>query len=161
VPASPGDEGAAKAPAKRRSRWLDRVVGVLLGLVLGIGVIALFVFESSEDTIDAARISGLDEGGGQSGGAPEAAAKVPLVRVVDGRPPPGGPVQLDFRQGRSARFVVGSDQPVELEVAGLGVSRGVDAGRTLVTFRLPRPGQFPLVVVDSKIVIATLRVAGG
>ena len=136
------------------------MIGILLGLVLGIGVIALFVFESSEDTIDAARISGLEEGGGPPGAEPDAPAQVPLVRVVGGRPPPGGAVRLDFRQGRSARFVVGSDQPVELEVTGLGVSRSVDAGRTLVTFQLPRAGQFPLVVADSKIVIATLRVVG-
>lgn len=135
-------------------------MGVFLGLVLGIGVIALFVFESSEDTIDAARISGLEEGGGQPEGGPDAPAQVPLVRVVDGRPPPSGPVRLDFRKGRSARFVIGSDQPVGLEVTGLGVSRSVGTGRTLVSFPLPRPGQFPLVVADSKIVIATLRVSG-
>jgi hypothetical protein len=160
VPSSPRDEQPAPAPAKRRGRWLDRAIGILLGLALGIGVIALFVFESSEDTIDAARISGLERGQGQRGGGGGDAAQVPLVQVIDGKPPPSGPVRLDFRRGRDARFVVGSDRAVGLEVTGLGVSRDVDAGRTLVSFRLPRPGQFPLVVADTKIVIATLRVEG-
>ena len=161
MPSEQGPEAKATLKAKRRGRWLERAIGIFLGLVLGIGVIAFFVFESSEDTIDAARISGLDQGGGQQGGSPGAAAQVPLVRVVAGKPPAGGPVRLDFERGDDARFVVGSDQPVDIEVTGLGVSRNVGAGRTLVSFALPRPGQFPVVVADSKIVIATLRVAKG
>ena len=136
------------------------MIGIFLGLVLGIGVIAFFVFESSEDTIDAARISGLEEGDEQPGGGPDTPAQVPLVRVIDGRPPASGPVRLNFKQGGSARFVIGSDRPVEIEVTGLGVTRGVGVGRTLVTFVLRRSGQFPVLVADSKIVVATLRVAG-
>lgn len=161
MPSEQGPEAKAAPKAKRPGRWLDRAIGIFLGLVLGIGVIAFFVFESSEDTIDAARISGLDQGGGQQGSSPGAAAQVPLVRVVAGKPPAGGPVRLDFERGDDARFVVGSDQPVDIEVTGLGARRNLGAGRTLVSFALPRPGQFPVVVADSKIVIATLRVAKG
>jgi hypothetical protein len=156
VPSAERSEGVPARPAKRGSRWLDRVIGIVLGLALGIGVIALFVFESSEDTIDAARISGLAEGGGQQGGR---GGRVPLVRVIDGKPPPSGPVRLDFERGGSARFVIGSNQPIDIEATGLGVSREVGAGRTLVSFGLRRSGQFPVVVADSKIEIATLRVS--
>jgi hypothetical protein len=42
----------------RRPRG-DLVVGIVLGLVLGIAIVALFVFEFSEDTVDA---PSLDEG---------------------------------------------------------------------------------------------------
>ena len=53
MPSEQGPEAKAAPKAKRRGRWLDRAIGIFLGLVLGIGVIAFFVFESSEDTIDA------------------------------------------------------------------------------------------------------------
>ena len=161
MPAEQGPGPAAAPPRKRGAKWLDRAIGILLGLVLGIGVIAIFVFESSEDTIDAARISGLEEGGGQQHGEPAGApVQVPLVRVAGGRPPASGPVRLDFARGATARFVVGSDAPVEIAVQELGVTRAVGAGRTLVSFEVPRAGQFPVVVADSKIEVATLRVAG-
>ena len=42
---------------------MDRIIGVLLGLLLGIGVVAVFVFKGSEGTIDAPRISGVGAGG--------------------------------------------------------------------------------------------------
>jgi hypothetical protein len=157
VPSAQGLDPPAVPPAKRPSRWLDRIIGVVLGLALGVGVIVVFVFEGSEETIDAARISGT-EGGGSSPGQQQVPARVPLVRVIDGKPPPSGPVQLDFRQGQTARFVVGSDQAVQIEIRGYGVTRTVDSGRTLVAFRAKKRGQFPLVVSASKIDIASLRV---
>jgi hypothetical protein len=144
--------------AKRPSRWLDRIIGIVLGLALGLGVIVFFVFESSEDTIDAARISG-GHGGQSSQGQQQGAGRVPLVRVIDGKPPPSGPVQLDFRQGQTARFVVGSDQTVQIEVPGYGFRRTVEPGRTLVAFKATKGGQYPLLVSASKIDIASLRVA--
>jgi hypothetical protein len=164
VVSAQGPETAAAAPGKRPSRWLDRIIGVVLGLALGIGVIAVFVFESSEDTIDAARIQGLEQSGGAEGqdqGATEGTpVQVPLVRVAGGKPPASGPVRLDFKQGDTARFVVGSDSPVEIAIEGLGVTRAVDSGRTLVSFRVTRTGEFPVVVADTKIEVATLQVAG-
>lgn len=38
------------------------MVGILVGLVLGVAVVAAFVFLGSEGTIDAPRISGVDSG---------------------------------------------------------------------------------------------------
>lgn len=40
----------------RRGRATDRVIGILLGLALGIGIVTAYVFLGSEDTIDAPRI---------------------------------------------------------------------------------------------------------
>jgi hypothetical protein len=129
------------------------VIGIVLGIVLGIGVIVLFVFEGSEDVIDAPRISGIE------GSQPPPGLRVPLVRVVGGMPPAGGPVRLDFKQGQTARFVVGSDQAIGIEIPGYGVNRSVQPGRTLVTFEADRAGQYPLRVSASGIDIANLRVA--
>jgi hypothetical protein len=39
----------------------DRALGIVLGLVLGVAIVAVFVFAFSEETIDSA---GLDRGGG-------------------------------------------------------------------------------------------------
>jgi hypothetical protein len=143
---------------KRRWRWLDRTIGIVLGLALGIGVIVIFVFEGSEGTIDAPRISGV-EGSQPGGGAPRQQIRVPLVRVIAGKPPASGPARLDFKQGRRARFVVQTDQELGIEVVGYGVSRTVSPGRTLVSFKTAKSGQFPIVDSASEIAIANLRVA--
>lgn len=155
----PAKADSDKSPrAKRPSRWLDRTVGILLGLVLGIGVIVLFVFEGSEGTIDAPRISGT-EGTQSGGGGPARQVRVPLVKVIAGKPPASGPARLDFKKGRRARFVVQSDQELGIEVVGYGVSRTVSPGRTLVSFKTSKSGQFPIVDSASEIAIANLRVA--
>jgi hypothetical protein len=145
-------------PTKRPSRWLDRIIGVFLGLVLGIGVIVVFVFKGSEGTIDAPRISGIGTGQPRPG-LPLASPRVPLVRVIAGAPPSSGPVRLDFKQGRMARFVVGSDQEIGIEIPGYGVSRTVGPGRTLIAFKASKRGQYPVVVSASHIDVATLHVA--
>lgn len=41
-------------------RWVDWTVGIALGLVLGVAVVAAFVFLGSEDTVDAPSISGVN-----------------------------------------------------------------------------------------------------
>lgn len=41
----------------------DRVLGIALGLVLGIAIVAVFVFVFSEDTIDDAGLEGAGEQG--------------------------------------------------------------------------------------------------
>jgi hypothetical protein len=132
---------------------------VVLGLLLGIAVIVVFVFKGSESTIDAPRISGIDRGQPGAGPAPGGRAPLQLVRVIDGRPPPSGPVRLDFEQGATARFLVDSNAPVAIEIPGYGVSRTLGQGRTVVAFAARKPGQYPVVVSDSMIDIATLRVA--
>jgi hypothetical protein len=46
------------------------VIGIVLGIVLGLGVAAAFVFIGSEDTVDAPRIHGVDAGKPGQGAAP-------------------------------------------------------------------------------------------
>ncbi len=41
-------------------RWGDRALGIVLGILVGIAIVAVFVFVFSEDTIDSA---GVDSGG--------------------------------------------------------------------------------------------------
>jgi hypothetical protein len=156
-PVAPGKADSDKPPGRKRPRrWLDRTVGIVLGLVLGIGVIALFVFKGSEGTIDAPRISGIDTG--KPGTGPRQ-IRVPLVKVIAGKPPESGPVQLRVKKGHRARFVVQSDQEIGIEVVGYGVSRTVSPGRTLVSFPTRKTGQFPIVDSASEISVASLRVA--
>jgi hypothetical protein len=153
-----GPPGPRDAP-KRPSRWLDRVIGVVLGFVLGIAVIVVFVFKGSEGTIDAPRISGIDTGQPRPGLPLGGPARLPLVRVINGTPPSSGPVRLDFEQGRTARFLVDSNAQIGIEISGYGVGRTVGPGRTVVAFRASKPGQYPVVVSASHIDVATLRVA--
>jgi hypothetical protein len=135
------------------SRWPDRALGVLLGVVLGIAVVTAFVFLGSEDTIDAPRISGVE-----GGGLGDRQSRAPVVRVIGGAPPAGGPARLDVTQGRRARFAVDSDIPIEIAVPGYGVREPVGTGRATIEFRASRPGQYPVIVAQSKIAVATLRV---
>ena len=52
---APGTEAAEKSRRRRRepSPWSDRIIGILVGIVLGVGIITAFVFLGSEETIDA------------------------------------------------------------------------------------------------------------
>jgi hypothetical protein len=43
------------------SRWGDRMLGIILGLVIGIAIVAVFVFVFSEETVDA---PSLEDGAG-------------------------------------------------------------------------------------------------
>jgi uncharacterized membrane protein required for colicin V production len=36
--------------------WRDRLIGIFLGLVLGIAIVAVFVFVFSEETVDAPQL---------------------------------------------------------------------------------------------------------
>ena len=64
---APGAAPDPPAPENRRHDW---ILGVLIGLVLGVGVVAAFVFIGAEETVDAPRISGVDTGKpGQEGTA--------------------------------------------------------------------------------------------
>lgn len=36
----------------------DRALGIVLGLIVGVAIVAVFVFVFSEDTIDSSRIEG-------------------------------------------------------------------------------------------------------
>ena len=70
---APGPKAAkepAEKPRRRRhepSPWSDRIIGIVLGIVLGVGIITAFVFWGSEETIDA---PALNDEPGQSRPAP-------------------------------------------------------------------------------------------
>ena len=49
--------------------WPDRLIGITLGIVIGVGAVILFVFFGAESTIDNAS---LDKGGGGNPPAIEA-----------------------------------------------------------------------------------------
>lgn len=169
----PGLESLPDRP--RRRRGLDRVIGILLGIVLGVGIVTAFVFLGSEGTIDAPRISG--EGATGTGGAGErqrqrqtseirrqrqrqrgeGPAAPPVVTVIGGAPPQSGPARLDFKQGQRVRFRIRTDSPVGIEIPGYGISETINSD-AVVTFRARRPGQFPVVVAASHIGIASLRI---
>jgi hypothetical protein len=58
-PASPTPiEASPPTPAPRGGRRRDWVAGILLGLILGLIVVAAFVFSSASNTIDAPSVSG-------------------------------------------------------------------------------------------------------
>jgi hypothetical protein len=143
-------------------RWPERVIGIVLGLILGVGIVTAFVFMYSEDTVDAPSISRSRAGGedAQAGRAP-LPPPVETVRVISGAPPPAGPAKLHFRTGEVARLRVVSDATVALELVGYGIARTVQAGTPeLIRFKASKPGNFPLVVAPSSIGIAEIRVEG-
>jgi hypothetical protein len=147
---------------ERGGRRLDYAVGIAAGVVLGIAVIAAFLFLGSEGTIDAPRISGVDTGKSERprpkpAPKPQPAPRIATVRVIGGAPPPAGPARLRFHQGDRARFRIETDAPVGIEIPGYGIAETVESG-TVVSFRAHRSGQFPVVVAASHIGIAELRV---
>jgi hypothetical protein len=48
----------------------DLAIGIALGMVIGIAVIAAFVFLGSEGSIDSPRISGVNSGGSAHASSP-------------------------------------------------------------------------------------------
>jgi len=74
APAEPPDRG------RRGSPWPDRVIGIVLGIVLGIGIITAFLFLGSEETIDA---PALNDEPGQSRPAEEPGQSPPAPRIQE------------------------------------------------------------------------------
>jgi hypothetical protein len=77
-----------------RRRWTDRLIGITVGIVLGLGVLVYFVFVHSEGTIDAPQVNtgGTTTGpSGQSGtspahpGSPEEPAEPEAENGGDGK----------------------------------------------------------------------------
>ncbi len=175
----PGPGGApppdpAPSAGRGRGRGLDRVLGIALGIILGVGIVTAFVFLGSEGTIDAPRISGAAGAGRQKpeAGSPDrrralsgkqraqgsvAAAGIPVVEVIGGAPPESGPPQFDFTLGGKARFKISTDAPVAISIPGYGIDDTVDSA-AIVSFRATKPGQFPVVASATDIAIATLRI---
>jgi hypothetical protein len=139
--------------------WTDRSLGIVLGVLLGVGIVALFVFEFSEETIDEAGLAEQaesTEGGAGAGGG----AAADTVRVVGGLPPESGPAQLAYEQGDQARIRVISDGAVTLELQGYGITRAIPAGQpTVIEFEASRTGNFALL--SGSIGVAQIRVTRG
>jgi hypothetical protein len=144
-------------------RWRDRVIGIVLGLILGVGIVTGFVFIYSEETVDAPSISaeggdGEARGKGPGSGSPPAVA---TVRVIDGAPPASGPAELHYRRNEVVRLRVVSDGRVGVALLGYGIARTIEAGTpALIRFKAAKPGNFPLVVTASQIDIARVTVGG-
>jgi hypothetical protein len=144
------------------------VLGIVVGLVLGIAVVAAFVFLGSEGTIDAPRISGVNTGKPAPETKPNAAPKpqsafapaaaIPTVRIVGGAPPPAGPAKLHFKLGERARIQIDTDAPVGIEIPGYGISQTI-ASDSVLSFKAAHAGQFPMIVAASHIGVAELSVA--
>jgi hypothetical protein len=134
-------------------RWRDRLIGILLGVILGLGTVTAFVFLFSGRTVDAPSISA---GGGTGHRGPPPVA---LVRVIGGAPPPAGPAELDYGLGDVVRLRIVSDATVDVEVLGYGIARTVPADRpTLIRFKASKAGSFALIVEASRIDIARITV---
>jgi hypothetical protein len=165
-----------------RRRWTDRILGILVGVVLGLGVLVYFVFVHSEGTIDAPKINGA--GTGQSAnqapseslpahpGSPEQPATeaptkpkpkkqskpVPVVKVIGGAPPTGsGPKQLNFKQGGRVRFEIETDEPFSFEIRGLEVSESIQSN-SIISFKATKAGQFPVIATATLIGVADLLI---
>jgi hypothetical protein len=142
-------------------RWRDRVIGIVLGLILGVGIVAGFVFLYSEETVDAPSVSNGDRGGGgraEGGNSPSRPA-VATVRVIDGAPPASGPAELRYHRDDLVRLRVVSNGTVDVELIGYGIERTIPAGEpTLITFKASKPGNFPLIVAASRIDVARITV---
>jgi hypothetical protein len=142
-------------------RWRDRVIGIVLGLILGVGIVTGFVFIYSEQTVDAPSIS-AEGGGGKAGGGRHRSGSPPpvaTVRVIDGAPPASGPAELHYRRDEVVRLRVVSDAAVGIELIGYGIDRTIAAGKpALIRFKASKPGNFPLVVAASRIDVARITV---
>lgn len=54
--------GPPEGESRKRRKRVDRTLGIALGIVIGIAVIALFVFLGGEGAIDAPSVSGTTSG---------------------------------------------------------------------------------------------------
>jgi hypothetical protein len=165
-----------------RRRWTDRIIGIVVGLVLGLGVLVYFVFVHSEGAIDAPKVS--ESGSGQASnqapgesppahpGSPEQPATegstnpkpedqtkpVPIVEVIGGAPPTGsGPKQLHFKLGEQIRFEIETDEPFTFEIRGLGVTKSIESS-SIISFKAHKSGQFPVISAATLIGVADLLI---
>ena len=148
-------------------RWRDRVIGIVLGLILGVGIVTVFVFVYSERTVDAPSISAKSGGGAARGGGvgkpspKRSPPPVATVRVINGAPPPSGPAELHYGKDELVRLQVISDGTVGVELIGYGINRTIEAGKpAMISFKASKPGNFPLIVTASHIDVARITVGG-
>jgi hypothetical protein len=151
--------------------YKERIAGIVLGILLGIGIVAIFVFVFSEDAIDSASLGGQSSQTGSTQSTTTQAPKQPpkpekpksvevTVQVVGGAPPSStGPAHLDATQGDKVTFNVVSDLTGTLKVTGYGISKTVKPGRTPITFTASKPGNYALINATTTIAVAQLRVS--
>jgi hypothetical protein len=171
-----GDSGGGSG----RSRWTDRIVGIVVGVLLGLGVLVYFVFVHSEGTIDAPQVNegkaGTTTSGGESNlpahpGSPEEPAEtpqpkpkkktkpIPVVKVIGGAPPTGsGPKQLHFTKGERVSFKIEASEPFSFEIKGLGITQSIERTST-ISFQATKTGQFPVVATATLIGVADILIA--
>jgi hypothetical protein len=156
-----------------RSRWTDRILGILIGAVLGLGVLVYFVFVHSEGTIDAPKVN---EGNAEASlpahpGSPQEPAtpparehhkktkQVPVVKVIGGAPPTGsGPKQLHFARGGQVRFEIETSEPFSFEIKGLGITKSIESTST-IAFKATKTGQFPVIATATLIGVADIQIS--
>ena len=151
--------------------WGDRIVGVVFGLALGVGIVAIFVFVFSEQTIDSASISptgtatttreppsgAQHQGGGNSAAKP--ASVEGTVTVLGGAPPESGPAHVDAHEGDTVTLTIDSDGAVSVELIGYGITRSIPASSpTPIRFKATHAGNFALINTATHIAVAQLRV---
>jgi hypothetical protein len=169
----------------QRRRWTDRIIGITIGVVLGLGVLVYFVFVHSEGTIDAPKINGTESGqtpgessqtpgesppahpsspeqpGGESKSSrnPQKQTRpVPIVKVIGGAPPTGsGPMQLNFKRSEQIRFEIETDEPFSFEIRGLGVKQSIESS-SIISFKAHKSGQFPVISTATLIGVADLLI---
>jgi len=156
--------------------WRDRITGIVLGVVVGVGVIIAFVFFLSEQTVDAPSLSGTRPaaganhgGGGTTGQRPAGPGKpqqptappTATIRIIDGGPPASGPAELHYKTGDQIRLSVLSNTSLDVELTGYGLTRTIPADEpTEIDIRAKRPGTFGLIVADSHVDVARISVSG-
>jgi hypothetical protein len=165
-----------------RRRWTDRILGIVVGVLLGLGVLVYFVFVHSEGTIDAPKVNSGGSGqtsaqspnpalpahpgspaqpAGEGGANPKpekTPEPVPIVKVVGGAPPTGaGPKQLRFRKGEKVRFEIETDEPFAFEIRGLGITESIESS-SIISFKATKTGQFPVIATATVIGVADLLV---
>jgi hypothetical protein len=153
-------------------RWTDRILGIVLGLVIGLGVLVYFVFVHSEGTIDAPKVN---EGTGHTTAEPRTTPttpsaprqpaekkqkqrQIPVVKVIGGAPPTeGGPKQLTFHKGEKVRFQIDTSEPFSFEIRGLGIEQTIQES-SVISFKATKTGQFPVIATATLIGVADLIV---
>ena len=163
-----------------RSRWIDRIAGILVGVVLGLGVLVYFVFVHSEGTIDAPKVNegkaatttsgeesdlpahpgSPEEPVAEPQKKPEAKPKpIPVVKVIGGAPPEGsGPKELHFTKGEKVRFEIETSEPFTFEIKGLGITQSIESTST-ISFKASKAGQFPVIASATLIGVADILIS--
>ncbi|MGI8631918.1 MAG: hypothetical protein ACR2NA_05140 [Solirubrobacterales bacterium] len=129
---------------------LDRILGVLVGLGLGLGIILVFQAVGGTQQIDAPRLDTETNG---------AEADVRTI-IVRGGKPDGGVPTISARRGEELKVRVESDEAGELRLERTDLRQKVRAATPVeVTFTPKETGSFDLRLAKGE-TLATIRVRG-